>query len=211
MFTRQSFFAITGLLTLSATLLLARPAAAQLQAEFGLMGGFATAPYSYDDGWYYASFIDLPLRAHEGTGVLQGEILVGLAGSDDNEEILTTALLDQQAVETDQRQLSILFGLKYRFDLGARLKPYVVLGPGVIVNLNDPDPLVAGQVPVAPELEARGIQTGQGFFLAAGHVGGGVELYLTPGLSVGIDVRGIFQEDTNNDYTTAGGRLAFHF
>jgi len=186
-------------------------ASAQLEGEFGLLGGYASAPFDYDGGFFYGGFVDLPLIATEGAGVLQGQILVGLASSDDNRETLTTALLEEQEVRTDQRQLPILFGLKYRLDLHPRVQPFVLAGPGIVVNLNNPEPLVAGQVPVPPELQAREIPTGQGFFLAAGHAGGGVEFLLAPEISVGFEGRFILQEESNSNFGWIGGRLSFHF
>ena len=199
-----------GLLLLS-SLFVSRPAHAQLQAEFGLLGGYSSAPFDYDGGYYYAGFIDLPLKAVEGSGVFQGQILVGLSSSDNNEETLTTALLGEQEVSTDQRELQILFGLKYRFDVGARFKPYVLLGPGMVVNLNSPDPLVAGQVPVAPELQERGIPTGQGFFLPAFHSAGGFAYLLVPEFSIGAEARFVLQQGSNSNFGTVAARMTFHF
>lgn len=189
--------------------LLAAPLRAQ--SEFGLLGGFATAPYDYDDGWVYAGFLDVPLIATEGTGVLQGQVLVGHAASDDNQETLTTALFGTQDVSTDQREFFALLGLKYRLDVHERFRPYAVLGPGMVVNLNSPSPLVAGQVPVAPELAARGIPTGQGFMLAALHAGAGLQVQLAPEVSLGGEARFVIQENSSSNFTLVTGRFGFHF
>ncbi len=199
-----------GLLLLS-SLFVCRPAHAQLQAEFGLLGGYSTAPFDYDGGYYYSGFIDLPLKAVEGSGVFQGEVLLGVSSSDNNEETLTTVLLDEQDVSTDQREFMALFGLKYRFDVGARFKPYVLMGPGMVVNLIDSNPLVAGQVPVPPELQKRGIPTGQGFFLPAFHSAGGFAYLLVPEFSIGAEARFVLQEGSNSNFGTVAARMTFHF
>lgn len=201
----------TSLVALATGLFLWQPASAQIQAEFGVLGGLSSAPFDYSGGYFYAGFIDLPLIATAGVGILQGEVLVGLAASDNNPETLTTALLGTQSVLTDQRELEVLFGLKYRFDAAPRIKPYAVVGPGIFVDLNNPSPLVAGQVPVPPELQARGIPTGQGFFRAGAHGGVGVEIIVVPELSIGAEGRYMLQEGTNANFATVAGRVAFHF
>ncbi len=199
-----------GLLLLS-TLFVCRPAHAQLQAEFGLLGGYSTAPFDYDGGYYYSGFIDLPLKAVEGSGVFQGEVLLGISSSDNNEETLTTVLLGEQDVTTAQREFMALFGLKYRFDVGKRFKPYLLIGPGVVVNLNNPDPLIGGQVPAPPEHVERGIPTGQGFILPVLNGAGGFAYLLVPEFSIGAEARFVLQEGRNSNFSMYALRLAFHF
>src|SRR2546422_560878 len=50
-------------------------------------------------------------------------------------------------------------------------------------------PLLGGLVSQAPELQARGIPTGQGDVEAGFHAGGGLELRLSKGVSVNMDYR----------------------
>jgi opacity protein-like surface antigen len=115
----------------------------------------------------------------------------------------------QRRVRTRLRLLEVVpFGLKYTVTAldHLRLRPYASAGADVVVVITrqTPEqdesllfrgtspfdgPLIGGLVSQAPELQARGIPTGQGDIEAGFHAGGGVELRLSKGVSVNLDYR----------------------
>jgi opacity protein-like surface antigen len=120
-----------------------------------------------------------------------------------------------RSVRTEMHLLEVApFGLKYTitaFDR-ARIRPYLAAGADVVVVITNQRPekdeslvftgtapfdadLIAGLLGQAPELEARGIPSGQGNLEAGFHAGAGVEVRLTKGLSINLDYR----------YTAIGG------
>jgi opacity protein-like surface antigen len=115
----------------------------------------------------------------------------------------------RRQVRTRLRVLEVApFCLKYTVTAldHLRLRPYASAGADVVVVITrqTPEqdesllfrgtspfdgPLVAGLVSQAPELQARGIPTGQGDIEAGFHAGAGLELRLSKGVSVNMDYR----------------------
>jgi hypothetical protein len=115
----------------------------------------------------------------------------------------------RRRVRTRLRVLAVApFGLKYTVTAldHVRVRPYVSAGAEVVVVITrqTPEqdesllfrgtspfdgPLLGGLVSQAPELQARGIPTGQGDIEAGFHAGGGVEVRLSKGLSLNVDYR----------------------
>jgi opacity protein-like surface antigen len=137
----------------------------------------------------------------------------------------------RREVSTRLRVLQVSpFGLKYaitRFD-DARLRPYVAAGLdlAVVISRQDPerdeslvfagqppfdDPLIAGLVAQAPELTARGLPTGQGNTAFGFHVGGGIEVRLSKGLSLNADYRGSAIDGTDHWLHALTAGLGFHW
>jgi len=120
-----------------------------------------------------------------------------------------------RSVRTEMHLLEVApFGLKYTITAldRARLRPYLAAGADVVVVITNQRPekdeslvftgtapfdadLIAGLLGQAPELEARGIPSGQGNLEAGFHAGAGVEVRLSKGLSLNLDYR----------YTAVGG------
>jgi len=114
-----------------------------------------------------------------------------------------------RSVRTRLRVLEVApFALKYTVTAldHVRLRPYLSAGTDVVVVITrqTPEqdesllfrgtspfdgPLLGGLVAQSPELQARGIPTGQGDIEAGFHAGGGVELRLGKGLSLNVDYR----------------------
>jgi len=115
----------------------------------------------------------------------------------------------RRQVRTRLRMLEVApFCLKYTVTAldHLRLRPYASAGADVVVVVTrqTPEqdesllfrgtspfdgPLLGGLVSQAPELQARGIPTGQGDIEAGFHAGGGLELRLSKGVSVNMDYR----------------------
>ena len=115
----------------------------------------------------------------------------------------------RRQVRTRLRVLEVApFCLKYTVTAldHLRLRPYASAGADVVVVVTrqTPErdesllfpgsspfdgPLIAGLVSQAPELQARGIPSGQGDIETGFHAGGGLELRLSKGLSVNMDYR----------------------
>ena len=115
----------------------------------------------------------------------------------------------RRRVRTRLRVLEVApFGLKYTVTAldHVRLRPYLSAGADVVVVITrqTPEqdesllfggtspfdgPLLGGLVSPAPELQARGIPTGQGDIEAGFHAGGGFELRLGKALSLNVDYR----------------------
>ena len=115
----------------------------------------------------------------------------------------------RRSVRTRLRVLDVApFTLKYTVTAldHVRVRPYLLAGADVVVVITRQTPvqdesllfpgtspfdgpLLGGLVSQAPELQARGIPTGQGDIEAGFHAGGGVELRLTKALSLNLDYR----------------------
>jgi hypothetical protein len=107
-------------------------------------------------------------------------------------------------VRTRLRLLDVApFALKYTFTGldHARLRPYVTAGLDVTLTTTDhPRAAADAGAPAAPdfvvtaggrapELDARGIPSGEGRLDLGGHAGGGLEIRVTRGLSLNLDYR----------------------
>ncbi len=108
-----------------------------------------------------------------------------------------------------------------------RLRPYVTAGAGAVVVISKQEPvrdesaqffgtapfdapLIGGQIAQAPELEARGLPTGQGNIELGLHAGAGFELRVSPGLSLNLDYRFTRVGDGQRLHV-AGGAVGFHW
>ncbi len=133
-------------------------------------------------------------------------------------------------VEERQTVLTVVpFSLKYTVTALDRhnVRPYVVAGLGTYVTLSTQNttnfdanqfvgtpavanvlnsllngPQVAGLIPAAPELRARGQAAGQGDFRFGLNVGGGIDFRITPKLSFGFDYRFNRIEGSNGSFST---------
>ena len=127
--------------------------------------------------------------------------------------------------------------LKYTVTTMGRFRPYVVAGLGMYTSLSTQSnakyfdaaavvgagqlatvlnavlqgPQVAGLVPEAPELRARGVAAGQGDMRFGLQYGGGLELRVTPKYSLGFDYRQNRVERINAGFGAFTFKQAFHF
>lgn len=126
----------------------------------------------------------------------------------------------RRPVRTRLRVLTVApFALKHTFTGldRAHLRPYVTAGLDAVVVISKQipegdasaiftgtapfdDALIGGLVGQAPELTEQGLPTGQGNIEAGFHVGGGVEVRVTRGLSLNADYR----------FTRIGDRARLH-
>jgi hypothetical protein len=136
-----------------------------------------------------------------------------------------------RSVRTRLRLIQISpFGLKYTLRTldHARLRPYVGAGLdfAVVITRQTPqddeslvftgtgpfdDPLIAGIVAQAPELEARGTPSGQGNVELGWHAGGGLELRVSRGLSLNVDYRFLRVGGRNGNLHAVSSALGFHW
>ena len=131
-------------------------------------------------------------------------------------------------VRTHLRLLQVSpFGLKYTIRSldHVRLRPYADAGLDfvVVISRQDPvdgpgsgqdpfdGPLVGGIVTQAPELTALGLPTGQGNIEAGFHVGAGIEIRVSHGLSLNFDYRFTGIDGTKAHLHTASSALGFHW
>jgi len=136
-----------------------------------------------------------------------------------------------RVVETRLRLMEVSpFGLKYTVRAldHVRLRPYVAAGLdfAVVITKQTPladeslaftgtapfdDPLIAGVVAQAPELEALGTPTGQGNIELGWHAGGGLEIRVSRGLSLNFDYRFLNVSGRNGQLHTVSSALGFHW
>lgn len=136
----------------------------------------------------------------------------------------------RREVRTRLRLLQVSpFGLKYTIRTldRVRLRPYAAAGLDfvVVISRQDPldsslpgdlpspfdGPLLGGIVTQVPELAARGLPTGQGNIEAGFHVGGGVEIRISGGLSLNLEYRFTGIDGTKARLHTASSALGFHW
>jgi opacity protein-like surface antigen len=136
-----------------------------------------------------------------------------------------------RSVRTRLRLLEVSpFGLKYtirKLD-HVRLRPYAAAGLDftVVITEQDPladesliftgtapfdDPLIAGLVAQAAELEERGTPSGQGNLELGWHAGAGLEIRVSRGLSVNLDYRYARTGGRNDSLHAVSGALGFHW
>jgi opacity protein-like surface antigen len=135
----------------------------------------------------------------------------------------------QREVTLNLRLLQVSpFSLKWTLSREVtRLRPYVVVGGDFLVVLTRVDPLrdeslaftgtspfddalIGGLVAQAPELGARGIPSGQGNLELGGHAAAGLEVRLSPTLSLNLEYR-FTQVGTKAHLQTAHAALGFHW
>ncbi|CAN5642656.1 hypothetical protein BH20ACI3_BH20ACI3_32820 [soil metagenome] len=146
---------------------------------------------------------------------------------------LTNDVVERQTVLT-----VVPFSLKYTVTSldQYNFRPYVVGGLGTYVTLSTQNttkfnanqfvgipavgnllntllggPQVAGLVPAAPELRARGQAAGQGDFRFGLNVGGGFEVRLSPRFSFGLDYRFNRIEGINSSFSALAAKPTIHF
>ncbi|MDQ6676362.1 MAG: hypothetical protein M3Z09_03600 [Acidobacteriota bacterium] len=102
--------------------------------------------------------------------------------------------------------------------IGTGVRPDAGLTPAELALINQVfggkapfgGPLVAGQISQSPELEARGLPGGHGNIDFGIHTGGGVEVRLSRGFSLGFDAR-YNRISGGQRLATYGTKLGFHF
>jgi len=70
---------------------------------------------------------------------------------------------------------------------------------------------IGGLAPTSPELAARGVQHGQGNIMFGGQIGGGVDIRISPKLSLGADFRHNFVEGKNSGFSTFAFKQGFNW
>jgi hypothetical protein len=185
-------------------------------AEVAVFAGPSWNPYEVGTGFELGGYINLPLRRLPG-GKLSYEIFLGLslARSEPFDLTLPTAPPQTRSARTKLRLLHVSpFALKYalaRWD-GSRLRPYLGAGADVLVVFTEQERAEGGAlVPQAPELEARGIPTGQGNIELGGHAAAGIEVRLSPGFSLNLEYRFTTTTGTNGRLHGTSAALGFHW
>jgi opacity protein-like surface antigen len=120
------------------------------------------------------------------------------------------------------------FSLKWTFlPKSGRFRPFLVVGGDILVVITRVDPLadesliftgsppfdaplIGGLVAQAPELDARGIPSGQGNLELGGHAGAGFELRLSRALSFNLDYR-FTQIGSSAQLHTVNGGIGIHW
>ena len=188
------------------------PDIGRIGSEVGLVAGVSWNPYEVGQGFLVGGFIDLPLTRVPG-GKLSYEIYLGLSLARSDPFTLSPpegAPGPTRQVESRLRLVDVApFSLKYALlPLDhARVRPYVVLGADVLIADTVEEPLVGR----SPELDQRGIPAGDVGIELGGHVGAGLELRLSRGLSFNLDYRFTAFEGHNARLQTVGGALGIHW
>lgn len=183
-------------------------------AEFVVTIGAQTGPFDTGTGFLFAGEIGLPLM-DAGPGRILGLVNISLAKTDDDITFEPTAaalgLPTQHSV--DLTTVSIIMGLKYKLMANNTFQPYIMGGPGINIFLNDSDPgdTVGGIAPQPKELQDKGYPDGQGDAEFGLHVGGGLDINITPKIFVGAEARYNWVDQENGSFGTYGGRLGFRF
>jgi opacity protein-like surface antigen len=109
-----------------------------------------------------------------------------------------------------------------------RMRPYFTAGVDILVAISRETPLrdesvlftgtapfdaplIGGQIAQAPELAERGMPSGQGSIEAGFHLGTGIELRFSKGLSLNLDYRFTGVQGTAQQLHTASAALGFHW
>lgn len=192
------------------------PDIGRIGAQAAVFAGPSWNPYRVGQGLELGGYINLPLRRLPG-GKLSYEIFLGLslARSDAFDLTLQTAPPTTQSVRTKLRLLHVSpFALKYtltRWD-ASRLRPCFGAGADVLVVITQQEHAEGGALfPQAPELEERGIPTGQGNIELAAHVAAGLELRMSAGLSLNLEYRFTTTTETQGQLHGASAALGFHW
>jgi hypothetical protein len=191
------------------------PDIGRIGAQVAVFAGPSWNPYRVGQGLELGGYINLPLRRLPG-GKLSYEIFLGLsmARSDPFDITLPTAPATR-SVRTKLRLLHVSpFALKYtltRWD-SARLRPYLGAGADVLVVITEQERAEGGKLaPQAPELEERGIPTGQGNIELAAHAAAGFEVRVSAGFSVNLEYRFTTTTETQGQLHGASAALGFHW
>jgi len=197
-------------------------AQAEKPFEFALYGGYATGPYDADGGNYGFGFgLDVPIIKEDPYGnMLSGEIFISwnhgergfVAELGEEEETPLTAIVQTTTVNAD---------LKYTLkNLLPNMNLYGLAGVGVYIYEVDYEGVLAedmgavykGQIlsglyAAGEEMPFGWAHTDFGF-----QVGTGLDYYILPFLSVGIDYRyNIVTRQSENNFHQLFSKLALHF
>jgi hypothetical protein len=230
------------------------PDLGHIGAQVGFRSGFCVNPYDAGRGPCGGGFVALPVARALG-GRLSYEIQIDFARSRGGTFTITNPLAYvanlaagappaaaavgppgapfpvRREVRTELRLLRVSpFGLRYSFSSGAvpRLRPYLSLGPDIVVVLTRQDPvrdeiadplaaaafdgpLIGGLTAQAPELADLGLPSGQGNLRVGGHGAFGVELRLSSRLSVNVEYAFTAIESSGGGQHAAVGVLGFHW
>lgn len=187
------------------------PDIGKIGAEVAVFAGPSWNPYEVGQGVELGGYIDLPLRRLAG-GKLSYEIFLGLSLATSDPFTLTLPT-QAQSVRTRLRVLHVSpFALKYALTRGGRLRPYLNAGADVLVVISEQERAEGGKLsPQAPELEARGLPTGQGNIELGGHVAVGCEIRVSAGLSLNLEYRFTTTAKAHGQLHGASAALGFHW
>ena len=230
------------------------PDLGHIGAQVGLLGSFSLNPYEAGGGPGGGGFVALPVARALG-GRVSYEIHISLTRSRGEPFTITNPLAYvanlaagappaaaavgppgapfpvRRQVRTELRMLRVSpFGLRYAFTSGRvpRVRPYVSVGPDILVvltrqeplraEITDPlaaavldGPLIAGIVAEAPELAALGLPSGQGNLRVGGHAAFGLELRLSARLSTNAEYAFVGIEGASGGQHTFQAALGFHW
>lgn len=188
------------------------PDIGRIGAEVGVLGGASWNPYEVGQGALVAGFIDLPLTRVPG-GKLSYEIFLALSLARSDPFGLGPppgTFGPTRRITTKLRLLEVApFSLKYTLTTwdASRLRPYLTAGADVLVAYTLEEPLVGR----APELEDRGIPTGDAAIALGGHAGLGLEVRVSRGLSLNLDYRFTRFEGRHATLQSLGAALGIHW
>jgi hypothetical protein len=198
------------------------PDIGRIGAEVAVFAGPSWNPYRVGQGLELGGYINLPLRRLPG-GKLSYEIFLGLSMARSDAFDLTLpaggaglpAPSVTQSVRTKLRLLHVSpFALKYaltRWD-ASRLRPYLGAGADVLVVITEQERAEGGALfPQAPELEDRGIPTGQGNIELGAHAAAGFEVRVSAGLSLNLEYRFTTTTEKQGQLHGTSAALGFHW
>jgi hypothetical protein len=154
----------------------------------GFRQGWSETPFDLPGGIYYGAYISHILVSREDGipgGDLTGALEAGaVLGGGKNIQV-TTALLGTRNVSLSEDLVSIQPTLQYHLRIFEPFEPYVLGGPSIFVSIPQSSGLIAGQVPLPPEIRQYGIRSGvTSAEFYAGAVGGLGVQYRLSGLRV---------------------------
>lgn len=187
------------------------PDIGKIGAEVAVFAGPSWNPYEVGQGVELGGYIDLPLRRVPG-GKLSYEIFLGLSLATSDPFVLTLPL-GHVSVRTRLRILHASpFALKYALMRTGRLRPYLNAGADVLVVVSDQERAEGGvPLPQAPELEDRGLPTGQANIELGGHAAAGCEVRVSAGLSLNLEYRFTTTGKAPGQLHGASAALGFHW
>jgi len=183
-------------------------------SQFGLLAGVATGPYNQDWGYMVGGFYDFTLVPEDPWGNrLSGEIFAAFTRHDESFDTVTSPLaIVQNDVNVQVDTVTIALDLKYSFEQLGKITPYVMAGPAIyVLGLEPKDEFVAGIAPLPPELAKHDYPSGNADLEWGVNMGMGVDVELTELLHVGFDGRYNLVTDSNNQFLSLAGYLAFAF
>jgi opacity protein-like surface antigen len=195
--------------------------------EWGVMTGYATAPFDVDGANYgFAAYLDLPcvrrcpwgdrislewyLSYNRGKETISYTRAFGTGPGGLN----LAPFASQNETELVTTTLTINANFKYALErewLG-KFRPFALAGLGwYIFGVDLGDRFEVGQVPLPAELESRHLSAGWAQFELGSQLGGGLDYQLLPAMSIGIDVRYNIVTRSNNNFTQVFSKIGFNF